>query len=144
LHINYNNIITDSKWSVGWPVGSENWRLSALINPWFVIVKSTLSFSSIIWQLIYIICLRHDIAEILLKFALRSNQSLWLELDVIFKFIYFRFRCGVLIWVLYCLTSYSSLCSWIEYQEIVICIYMYYRRAMQKCRFVYDNYSRCI
>ena len=45
-----------------------------------------------------------------------------------------RFRCGVLVWVLYCLTSYSSLCSWIEYQEIVICIYMYYRRAMQKCR----------
>jgi len=31
-----------------------------------------------------------------------------------------RFRCGVLVWV-YCLASYSSLCSWIEYQEI-ICI----------------------
>jgi len=41
-----------------------------------------------------------------------------------------RFRCGVLVWVLYCLTS--SLCSWIEYQEIVICIY--YRKVMQKCR----------
>jgi len=41
-----------------------------------------------------------------------------------------RFRCGVLVWV-YCLTSYSSLCSWIEYQEIVICIY--YRRVIQKC-----------
>jgi len=25
-----------------------------------------------------------------------------------------RFRCGVLVWV-YCLTSYSLLCSWIEY-----------------------------
>ena len=33
-----------------------------------------------------------------------------------------RFWCGVLVWILYCLTSNSSLCSWIEYQEIVICI----------------------
>ena len=46
----------------------------------------------------------------------------------------FRFRCGVQLLVLYCLTSYSSLCPWIEYQEIVICIYMYYRRAIQTCR----------
>ena len=46
----------------------------------------------------------------------------------------FRFRCGVLVWVLYCLASYSSLCSWIEYQEIVICIYMYYRMVISRCR----------
>jgi hypothetical protein len=39
-----------------------------------------------------------------------------------------RFWCGVLEWV-YCLTSYFSLCSW-----IVICIYMYYRRVISKCR----------
>ena len=42
-----------------------------------------------------------------------------------------RFRCGVLVWV-YCLTFYPSLCSWIEYQGIVICIY--YRRVIHKCR----------
>ena len=49
-----------------------------------------------------------------------------------------RFRCGVLVWI-YFLTSYSSLCSLIEYQEIVICIYIldYYRRVnilIQQCR----------
>jgi hypothetical protein len=39
-----------------------------------------------------------------------------------------RFRCGVLEWV-YCLTSYFSLCPW-----IVICIYMYYRMVIPRCR----------
>jgi hypothetical protein len=44
-----------------------------------------------------------------------------------------RFQSGVLVWV-YCHTSYSSLCSWIEYQEIVICILYYYWRVIHKCR----------
>ena len=49
----------------------------------------------------------------------------------------FRSRCGGLVWVLHCLTSlfFAMFMNWVSGDcYLYIHMYMYYRRAMQKCR----------